>query len=127
MSLIHILAVGIGGFLGAIGRYSIGLILLQMKSLERHHGTLLANLLGCFIAGYCLYYFSSKLKEDHLLIYFIGIGFLGSLTTFSTFSVELLEFYDARQWQLLTYHLLLNLVLGLTLVFLGHRLAKVII
>ncbi len=127
MSFNQVLAIGVGGFFGAISRYSIGLIVLQFKVLGRHHGTLLANLIGCFIAGCCLFYFSNKLKEDHLLIYFLGIGFLGSLTTFSTFSVELLQFYDGRQWQQLIAHLLTNLILGLILVFAGHRLAKLLL
>lgn len=48
-------------------------------------GTMFANLLGCFAAG-CLYPLSQAMPES--LRFFLVVGFLGALTTFSSFSVE---------------------------------------
>lgn len=87
-----LLFIFIGGGVGASLRYAISLLFLhQHKPLWL--GTLTANTVGCFLIG-CIYGIllsKSQFLSDHLKLG-LTVGFLGGLTTFSTFSWETLTF-----------------------------------
>ena len=87
MSWQTILAVGSGGFMGAVSRvYLIGIV----NKLFPHHlplGTLGVNLLGSFIIGVLFAYFTFHQVNPHTKS-FLTSGFLGALTTYSTFAIE---------------------------------------
>jgi CrcB protein len=91
------LAVGVGAMLGAWTRWGLGALLNAMlPSLPL--GTLVANLAGGFLIGVAVEFFL-----HHALIapewrLFIITGFLGSLTTFSTFSAEAVELLSTNQY-----------------------------
>lgn len=84
---LSILAVGIGAALGALLRWVLG-TRLNAWFPAIPPGTLVANLVGCYLAGIALAWFSShpSLPPEWRLLIFTG--FLGGLTTFSTFSTE---------------------------------------
>lgn len=90
------LAVGVGAMLGAWTRWGLGAALnAVLPSLPL--GTLVANLAGGFLIGVAVEFFL-----HHVLIapewrLFIITGFLGSLTTFSTFSAEAVELLSTNQ------------------------------
>lgn len=84
-----ILAISLGAALGALLRWQLG---LKLNSLfpAMPPGTLAANLIGGFIIGFAIAYFSQApgiAPEWRLLII---TGFCGGLTTFSTFSAEIM-------------------------------------
>ena len=79
MNVYYILAVGTGGFLGAIARYYISQKLNKTVEDRLPLGTLAVNLFGSFLLGFIL---SIGLEEIYILL--IGTGFLGAFTTFST-------------------------------------------
>lgn len=82
-----ILAIGAGGSLGAIARaYSIHLSNKYIP-LEFPLGVLLVNLIGSFIIGILFAYFAHITVSDTLKA-FLTTGFLGALTTYSTFAIE---------------------------------------
>lgn len=82
-----ILAIGAGGSLGAIARaYSIHLSNKYIP-LEFPLGVLLVNLIGSFIIGILFAYFAHIIVSDTLKA-FLTTGFLGALTTYSTFAIE---------------------------------------
>ncbi|MCS2166782.1 fluoride efflux transporter CrcB [Scandinavium manionii] len=82
-----LLAVFIGGGTGSVLRWVLGMRLNPM-----HHaipvGTLTANLLGAFIIGAGLAWFNRMTHIDPMWKLLITTGFCGGLTTFSTFSAE---------------------------------------
>ena len=88
MSWQTILAIGSGGFLGAISRaYLNGLISSKIPH-TIPFGTLGVNLLGSFIMGVLIAYFMhSSIFSVHIKS-FLSTGFLGALTTYSTFAME---------------------------------------
>ena len=87
MSWQTIFAVGSGGFLGAVSRvYMIGVV----NRLFPHHlplGTLGVNLVGSFIIGVLFAYFTFNEVSPNVKS-FLTSGFLGALTTYSTFAIE---------------------------------------
>jgi len=82
-----ILAIGVGGFLGAIARaYSVHLT-NRYVPLELPVGILLVNVIGSFLIGALFAYFAHFTVSDPLKA-FLTTGFLGALTTYSTFAIE---------------------------------------
>lgn len=82
-----VLAIGLGGFLGAVARaYSVHLSNKYIP-LEFPVGILLVNIIGSFIIGALFAYFSHVTVADTTKA-FLTTGFLGALTTYSTFAIE---------------------------------------
>jgi CrcB protein len=82
-----ILAICAGASLGAVSRWLLGLALNHVFP-PVPLGTLAANLAGCYLMGICMGVFAlfPSLPQEWRL--FLATGFLGALTTFSTFSAE---------------------------------------
>ena len=82
------LAVSLGGALGANLRYLVGLWAAAQWPGVLPWGTLLINLTGSFLLGALLTMLAARRPAPTLLRLFLGTGFLGAYTTFSTFSAE---------------------------------------
>lgn len=116
------LLVMVGGSLGAASRYGVGLLTARLWGTGFPYGTLVVNLAGCFIIGliFALADRSRLLTPDVRLL--LITGYLGALTTFSSFSLETVNVGRAGlPLQSLT-NILLNNLGGLTLTYLGLRL-----
>lgn len=102
--MIQILLVALGGAIGAILRHLTGKIAMRIFGATNiYTGTLFANLLGCFLAGILLAFFTHAetfIEETRL---FLTIGVLGSYTTFSTFAFEAQRLFDKPLKELLLY------------------------
>lgn len=113
--------VGVGGILGTFMRYFFDQM-LSRTPLPPSSGILLANLLGCFMIGF----FLSLKSESASPLFRTGFatGFLGSFTTFSTFSVKVLDLFI--KWGMLTssLYLMLTIIGGYLFVSLGHAVAQ---
>ncbi len=82
-----ILAIGVGGFIGAIARAYAVHYTNRYFPIEFPLGILLVNLIGSFLAGVLFAYFSNYPLSVNLKA-FLTTGFLGALTTYSTFAIE---------------------------------------
>jgi CrcB protein len=81
------IAVGAGAALGAWARWGLSLWLNARHS-HFPYGTLAANLIGGYLIGIAVAYFSQSTSLDSTARLFVITGFLGGLTTFSTYSAE---------------------------------------
>ncbi|HEX3031670.1 MAG TPA: fluoride efflux transporter CrcB [Bacillota bacterium] len=81
------LFVAVGGALGAISRFSLGKLVARLLPGVFPWGTLIINVLGSFALG-VLSGMAAQGQVSEDLKYFLGIGFLGAFTTFSTFGYE---------------------------------------
>ncbi|ABN61656.1 fluoride efflux transporter CrcB [Shewanella baltica] len=117
----NLLLVALGGSIGAVFRYLISIFMIQVFGSSFPFGTLLVNVLGSFLMGviYALGQMSHISPEFKALI---GIGLLGALTTFSTFSNETLLLLQEGDWLKATLNVVLNLSLCLFMVYLGQQL-----
>lgn len=122
--LAKIALVMIGGSMGALSRYGISLLSVRLFGTGFPWGTLLVNLGGCFMIGisFALADRSPLMNPSSRLLFITG--FLGALTTFSTFGYETFSaIHDGSHW-LAIGNVVLNNVVGLVLVFLGFKLGN---
>ena len=106
-----ILTVGVGGAIGAIIRYMSGVWLSTAIPNKPYIATLIVNVLGSLLIG-LFYLFSDYFQiKDSLRLLFV-VGFLGSLTTFSTFSYEFIAMINQKNYLLATSYILLNVCLS---------------
>lgn len=114
------IAVGIGGMLGAIGRYNISIV-IQTDSIFPI-ATLLVNLLGCFLLAYLLHSPAIRNRLSSEALTGLTTGLLGAFTTFSTFASETVELWSHNPF-LSALYVTLSLILGLLLAYIGSKLA----
>ncbi|BDM64424.1 putative fluoride ion transporter CrcB [Shewanella sp. NFH-SH190041] len=116
-----ILFVAMGGAAGAVCRYLISIFMIQVLGTGFPFGTLLVNVLGSFIMGvvYALGQVSHLSPELKAMI---GVGFLGALTTFSTFSNETMLLLQDGEWLKAGLNVVLNLMICFFVVYLGQQL-----
>lgn len=91
------IAVGLGAALGAWLRWWLGLVLNPVFPTVPL-GTLAANLLGGYLVGVAVAYFSQHTSLAPEMRLFIITGFMGGLTTFSTFSAEVVSLISRSQY-----------------------------
>lgn len=117
MQIQSLLAVMLGGSLGALTRYLLGWgVAHWFKVSHLPIATFVVNMLGCFCIGFIAAFFESKQWGLENLRLFIMVGFLGSFTTFSTYIWE-------SSWLFKTDHVLAAIINLGTQVFLGLFLA----
>jgi CrcB protein len=116
------LLVMLGGSLGAASRYGVSLLSARLLGTQIPYGTMLVNLAGCFLIGllFALADRSRLLTPDVRLL--LITGYLGALTTFSTFSLETVNAGRAGLTLQSLTNILINNLGGLSLTWLGLRL-----
>lgn len=119
----NIIFVMLGGFFGAICRYGLGEWIHTDTGFPV--GTLVINLIGCLCLGWFLTFVSQrkKIKPEWTLL--IGTGFIGSFTTFSTFSVETIQLFQKGLVFLALLYVVTTTVVGVLLAYLGYKMALV--
>ncbi|TKI68237.1 fluoride efflux transporter CrcB [Sulfurimonas crateris] len=90
MSWQTILAIGSGGFIGAVLRAYLNGLISHRVPHELPYGTLGVNLIGSFIMGVLIAYFMYTTVFSLHAKSFLSTGILGALTTYSTFAIETL-------------------------------------
>ncbi|MDA1051781.1 MAG: fluoride efflux transporter CrcB [Planctomycetota bacterium] len=121
-----ILLIGAFGGAGAISRYLVTTLAVYWFGTTFPIGTLVVNVVGCFLFGLLFHMAQTTSLLSDEWLHGIGVGFLGGLTTFSTFGYETYARLENSLWRAATANVLLNLVLGLLAVWAGISLAKVI-
>ncbi|OTA18082.1 fluoride ion transporter CrcB [Xenorhabdus vietnamensis] len=104
-----VFAVFIGGGLGSVLRWFISLR-LNSPSSPIAVGTLTANYLGAFIIGLGLAYFNKATHFTPVWKLMLTTGFCGGLTTFSTFSVEVVYLLQAGKIGWALFNILVNVI-----------------
>ncbi len=116
----QVLFIALGGACGAVARYTVTVACRAAFGDAFPIGTLIVNICGCFLIG--LIATSQWIPEVHHPL--IAVGFLGALTTFSTFGYETMTRVHAHQWGIAIINVGANLAVGLFAVWLGTMLGK---
>jgi fluoride exporter len=116
----NILLVMAGGCIGALSRYAVSLLAVKLFGTKFPWGTLIVNLSGCFLIGlsFALADRGLNIMNPSVRLFFVT-GFLGALTTFSTFGLETVNSWRAGTHFVTIANVLSNNVIGGALVVLG--------
>ncbi|WP_257348869.1 fluoride efflux transporter CrcB [Pseudalkalibacillus decolorationis] len=120
--MLNVLLVMVGGFVGAICRFSIGEWISVVEGFPI--GTLSVNLAGCFVLGWFLTMVRLRKRKMAGVTLLIGTGFIGSFTTFSTFSVETIKLFQDGNFLIALIYILVSVFVGLLFTFFGYKLAS---
>lgn len=115
--------IAVGGAAGSTLRYVCAWLSQVWLGGTFPFGTLFVNVAGCFLIGVCGAAFAGPVLIREEYRFAIMVGFLGGLTTFSTFGLETFNFAEEGQFARAAVNILLNNVLGLTAVWGGYQLA----
>ncbi len=122
--MLKILLIALGGAAGALLRYTLVGWIQRLTDTVFPIGTLVINVLGCFVIGVLGAYFAGPhlVREEYRAAVLIGL--LGAFTTFSTYGWETFELVNDRQFAWAGLNLLLGNGLGLAGVWLGYRITE---
>ena len=113
-----ILAISCGASFGALFRWYLGLKLNSIYP-DLPMGTLSANLLGGYLIGFFIAFFATNTALSPEWKLFIITGFLGGLTTFSTFSAEIITLMQSAKYMTAAFGAALHLGGSLFMTFAG--------
>lgn len=119
-----VLIVGIGSFIGGALRYLISTLFKQFCTQGFPWGTLLVNLMGCFIFGAIFALFSKYSSTSHPWCLLLTTGLCGGFTTFSTFAYESVLMLQQGNLSGFISYVATSLIMGISLFALGYWIFK---
>jgi fluoride exporter len=122
----QMLFIALGGSIGALARYGIAKFVNQMSGGVFPWGTLTVNFIGLFVIGFLYELFEKTLVPSEIRL-FLTVGFLGALTTFSTYGMETITLFRNGQYGAAILNIVLSNVVGIVLVVAGIYVARVMI
>lgn len=120
--MLPVLAICIGASIGALARWGLGLWLTPGGLIP--WGTLAANLVGGYLIGVCIAIFQALPQLDPVWKLLLVTGFLGGLTTFSSFSAEVVGFLLVERYLLALSTALVHVVGSLLMTIAGIKTAS---
>ena len=118
------LIIGLGGFLGSIFRFLISSSMEKYFSTSFPIGTIMVNLIGCFLIGLLSGYFTQKLGDQTQLFFFLTIGVLGGFTTFSAIAMDSQVFIENGEYLKMLTYISVQAILGIALCLIGYNIIK---
>ena len=116
--MLDYLVIAFFAFIGGTARYWLGVWIPAVSGFPL--GTLLVNLLGCFIFSWLVKHILSDIDVSARLVLGVGVGFCGALTTFSSFALDTMKLVESDQIGLASIYLLLSFFGGLAMTVLGE-------
>ena len=123
--MLNVLSICFGASLGALARWRLGLWLSPGSVLP--WGTLAANLIGGYLIGLCVAVFQALPQIDPVWRLALITGFLGALTTFSSFSAEVVAMLQQQRYLLALSTVALHLCGSLLMTVLGLQSAALLL
>ncbi|MGX9418570.1 fluoride efflux transporter CrcB [Vibrio sp. RC27] len=114
--------IAIGGAFGACSRYLISEFCVSLLGKGFPYGTLTVNVIGSFMMGILAAALQGQLIPTEPWRQIIGLGFLGALTTFSTFSMDNVVLMQQGAFIKMGVNIVLNVVLSISAAWLGFQL-----
>ena len=124
--MIHaMIFVAIGGALGAMARYGLGIYIATLTaSVPSFVATLTVNVIGCAMMGVMASLLLFYPAMDTTIRPFVMIGFLGALTTFSSFALDSFQLLEKQQYTLLALYMTASFVVSLLAFFASYHFMK---
>ncbi len=123
MGQLYILGfIAVGGAFGACSRYLVSELCVYLLGRGFPYGTLTVNVVGSFIMGLLIAAFENEMLATDPWRQIIGLGFLGALTTFSTFSMDNVLLMQQGAFFKMGLNILLNVTLSISAAWIGFQL-----
>ena len=120
-----LLLIGLGSFLGGIGRYLLTIYIQDRFLSSMSYGTIAVNIIGCFLIG-IVFGLAEKANVSSEWRFFLATGILGGFTTFSSFSYETVALLREQQYWYAFFNVGISIFLGLLATVIGILISKMI-
>ena len=121
-----LLIVGTGSFIGGAMRYLLSTYIKNMYGQTFPWGTLVVNLLGCFVFGIIFALFSKHNSTYNTFCLLLTTGICGGFTTFSTFANESVQMIQNGNIGEFIGYMATSVIVGIALIALGYWIVKVL-
>lgn len=121
--MIECMAVGAGGFIGAVCRYLIGLIPLK-EGYVFPIKTFIINIIGSFIIGVIAALAVKNNSLNPRMILFLKVGICGGFTTFSSFALETSDLIKSGNMGIALLYVISSIIVGVLAVFAGQEIIR---
>jgi len=121
-----ILAVAIGGSIGSVARYLVGVWSRKLFGFDFPWGTLIINIVGSFLIGAFVESFALRWDLSQFWRVFLTVGICGGFTTFSTFSLDAYLLMDRGQLAPAAAYMAASVVLSILGLFAGLQLIRAV-
>ena len=122
-----LLAVAIGGAIGAIARFQLSQSFIKSSSGDFIYNILVANIVGCFLMGVCYEFMNLKMNVGVEWRAFFMVGVLGAFTTFSSFALDVFILVERGNFLNASVYILSSVVFSIVGLFVGIYIMRTII
>jgi fluoride exporter len=123
----YYLAIAFGGAAGAVSRYWLSTTVERFNGTTFPLGTFFVNIVGSFLIGVFFIILAEKLHLVDQWRPIIIIGFLGAMTTFSTFSLDALLLFQQGHYNSALFYILGSVILSLLAAFFGMQITRILL
>jgi CrcB protein len=120
-------AIAIGGAFGAVIRYWLSTSVEHLNGSSFPLGTFSVNVFGSFLMGALFILFMEKAELIAAYRPLLAIGFLGAMTTFSTFSLDALLLFQQGHYNNALFYVLSSVIICIFAVYFGMLLARAVL
>lgn len=121
--MLNCIFVGLGGFLGSVLRYLVGLIRLR-EGVYFPYKTLCINILGSFLIGLVAAYAAKHAELNPRWVLFWKVGICGGFTTFSSFALETCQLFQGKHPAAAILYMAVSFAVSVLAVMLAQLLVK---
>ncbi len=122
--MLNILLVAVGGAIGSVARYLVGLGATRLAGPNFPFGTLTVNIAGAFAIGLLVEMIARRFDASAEMRVFIVTGILGGFTTWSSFTLDTMMLFERGEIGLSALYLLASLLVSFAAVFAGLALGR---
>ncbi|MBQ14632.1 MAG: fluoride efflux transporter CrcB [Gammaproteobacteria bacterium] len=126
MTVYYYIAIACGGAVGAVSRYWLATTMERFNQTNFPLGTFTVNLLGSFLIGMFFILFAEKIELAQQWRPIVIIGFLGAMTTFSTFSLDAILLMQQGNYNTAVFYLVTSVCVCLLAAWCGMLLARAV-
>lgn len=121
-----LVAIAVGGAIGALGRHFVNVGMGSLLGTGFPWGTLTVNIAGSFLMGVLIHMLAVSWNVSPEVRALLTVGALGAFTTFSTFSLDVVNMYERDDLFLAGVYIVVSVVASIGALFVGLRLARVV-